>query len=80
MEKKRSIRQIALEIKQVWKNVYFGAEPYLVAMLSLHSVKDKYMFEDGATIVRYFLANAQTFRGDDAKRIKTELKELLKDA
>jgi hypothetical protein len=34
---------------------------------------------DGAeTIVRYFLSNASTWRGEDAKRIKAELKSMLK--
>lgn len=28
-------------------------------------------------LIRYFLANAQTFRGADAKRLKAELKSML---
>lgn len=75
---KRPLCVIASEIKKEWKNVYFGAKPYLDAMLTLNSVADKYFFDDGDDIVRYFLANAQTFRGDAAKRLKAELKEHLK--
>lgn len=75
---KRPLCVIASEIKKEWKNVYFGAKPYLDAMLTLNSVADKYFFDDGGDIVRYFLANAQTFRGDAAKRLKAELKEHLK--
>lgn len=79
MEKKRALCEIASEIKALWKKPYFGAVPYLQAMLKLNSVNDKYMFEDGRSIVQYFLANAATFRGEDAKRIKAELKQHLKE-
>lgn len=36
----RSISEIAAEIKKVWKNVYFGAVPYLDAMMSLNDIED----------------------------------------
>ena len=36
------------------------------------------MFEDAESIVTYFLANATYWRGEDAKRIKTELKSMIK--
>ena len=32
---------------------------------------------DGRSIVLYFLANAQQWRGPDARRIKAELKSML---
>jgi hypothetical protein len=75
---KRTIKQIAIEIKQVWKNMYFGAVPYVNAMLRLETINDTYGFDDARSIINYFLSNAQTWRGEDAKRIKTELKTLLK--
>ena len=75
---KRPIYVIAKEIKQEWKNVYFGAKPYLDAMFTLKSKSDHYVMESGDTIVRYFLANASTFRGEAARRLKAELKEHLK--
>lgn len=34
-QNKRTFAEIAREIKQTWKNVYFGAEPYLQAMLTI---------------------------------------------
>ena len=76
---KRTFKQIALEVKSLWKNVYFGAAPYLDAMLSLDTTDPNasYYFDDADTIVRYFLANAQTFKGPDARRIKAELKSML---
>ena len=79
-QNKRTFAEIAREIKQTWKNVYFGAEPYLQAMAVIDS-DDKhapYMFELVKDIVIYFLANAQTWRGEDARRIKAELKSMIK--
>jgi len=72
----RSIRTIALEVKREWKKVSPYAEPYLEAMLSLNSINDNYYFDSGKSIVLYFLSNASGFRGEAAKRIKAELKQL----
>ena len=76
----RTFREIALEIKATWKNVYFGAAPYLNIMLRLNTTNPRrhYCYETVGDIVAYFLANAQTFRGADARRIKAELKEMIK--
>lgn len=79
MDNKRTFQRIAKDIKSTWMNVYFGAVPYLEAMLTLDTTNpnDSYYFETAGDIVRYFLANAQTFRGVDAKRLKAELKSML---
>lgn len=74
----RPIYEIAEEIRKVWRQMYFGAKPYVEAMMCLTTVDDTYICESGDSIVRYFLANAQTWRGEDARRIKKELKSLLK--
>lgn len=76
--KNRPISEIAAEIGRSWKNVYFGARPYLEAMHSLDSAADSYGFDDARSIVTYFLSNATNWRGDDARRIKAELKEAIK--
>jgi len=76
---KRQVNTIAFDIKKHWKKPYFGAIPYLEAMTHLHTVNDMYMYDDGKSIVRYFLANSSTFRGEEAKRLKLELKSLLND-
>lgn len=73
----RQINEIAQEIKEDWKNVYFGAEPYLEAMESLRSIDDAYGLDTGKSMVVYFLANAGTWRGDTARRVKAELKGML---
>jgi hypothetical protein len=36
------------------------------------------MFESAQSIVLYFLANANTWRSDVARRVKQELKEMCK--
>lgn len=73
----RPLFEIACEIRANWPNVYFGAVPYLDAMSTMNSVNDNYGWDSGRSIVMYFLANAQTWRGDVAKRIKAELKKML---
>jgi hypothetical protein len=76
----RSLSTIAREIRSDWKKPYFGAVPYLDAMLSLDYIDDNYYYDSGRSIVIYFLANASTYRGETAKRIKTELKAILAGA
>ena len=77
---KRTFSAIAAEIKKLWPKPYFGAVPYIMALLECDTVEpdDRYMFEDVRTQVNYLLANMQTFRGPDARRIKAELKSMLK--
>lgn len=79
MGNKRTFQQIARDIKSVWLNVYFGAVPYLEAMLTLDTSdpNDMYLYDTAGDIIRYFLANAQTFRGADANKLKAELKSML---
>lgn len=75
----RTLRAIAGEIQRDWGDkMYFGAVPYVKAMRSLEKVTDKYGQDDGDDIVAYFLVNARSWRGETARRIKAELKELIK--
>jgi len=73
---KRSIRSIALDIRQDWVKVNFAAKPYLDAMLELNSINDKYYEDSAKSVVLYFLSNASSFRGERAKVLKAELKAL----
>lgn len=75
----RPIHEIAREIKALWAKPYFGAVPYINAMLSLQTAGDFFIADSGESIILYFLANATTWRGEDAKRIKAELKDALKE-
>lgn len=73
----RPLSTIAAEIRKEWgAKVNYAAKPYLDAMATLNTMNDKYYADDAQYIVRYFLANAQSFRGDAAKRIKAELKAM----
>lgn len=73
----RPLYIIADEIKASWKKPYFGAVDYLNAMRYLNSVDDTYGADSAKSIVLYFLSNASTWRGEDARRIKRELKDMV---
>jgi hypothetical protein len=78
----RPIYDIAEDIfcdwSQIGKGVSPYAEPYLDALRTIESIDDKYIFDTADSVVRYFLANAATYRGEKAKQLKSELKSLLK--
>lgn len=73
----RPLYEIASEIRSDWKKVNFGAVPYLEAMETLDSIEDDYIMDSGKSVVIYFLCNASTWRGETAKRVKTELKKMV---
>ncbi len=75
----RSIAAIAANIDATWAKVNYGARPYLDAMYSLGDIRENFMADSGISVVRYFLANAGTWRGEDARRIKAELKSMCGD-
>ncbi len=79
MSEQRSLSVIASEIRRSWAKPYFGAVPYLDAMRSLDKISDEYGADSGQSIVLYFLANAQTWKGEDARRIKAELNKIVKE-
>lgn len=74
----RTLSTIAYEISKDWKKPYFGAVPYIQAMSTLGDIKQPYGYDSGESIVRYFLSNATSWRGENARRIKSELKDMLK--
>ena len=74
----RPLYEIAAEIRKTWTKVSPYASEYLNAMASLNSINDNYYFDSGKSIVLYFLSNASSWRGEDARRIKAELKEMCK--
>jgi hypothetical protein len=47
-------------------------------MRHLNTLSDSFGQDSAQTIVLYFLSNAQNWRGEEARRIKSELKDLLK--
>jgi hypothetical protein len=79
----RPINVIAQEIFQYWPvgqgkgKMYFGAVPYANAMLSVEKKGDMYGADTAESLVLYFLSNATTWRGEDARQIKAELKSIV---
>jgi hypothetical protein len=72
----RPLYVIARDIYKVWPKVNYAAKPYLEAMTELTSIEDKYGYDNAKSIVLYFLSNASSFRGDEAKALKLELKSI----
>ena len=76
----RPIYEIAAEIRKDWAKPNYAAVPYLDAMSTLNSANDAYGYDDARSIILYFLSNATAWKGDTARRIKAELKMLVKRA
>lgn len=81
----RSIASIARDIARNWRDpktgasaVNYAAKPYLNAMLSLGDMSDEYGADSASSVVSYFLANATTWRGEMARKVKAELNAMLK--
>ena len=82
----RPLYRIAEEAREDWskqtKNgrVPPAADAYLRPMQTLTSISENYIHDSATSVVMYFLSNAATWRGDVAKRIKAELKQIVKEA
>jgi len=74
----RPLSQIAADIRTHWPKPYFGAVPYIAALGWLQRPDDFCGNDSARTIIAYFLCNASTWKGEDARRIKAELKGLTK--
>ena len=74
----RPICLIADEIRKDWKNVNYAAVPYLDAMSDLGSINEDYFQDSAKSVVLYFLANSNAWRGETARRVKAELKVMCK--
>jgi len=66
---------IANLIRKDWKKVYFGAVPYLDALGDgVLDATGAYYADDKDTIILYFLANANGWRGAVARGVKADLR------
>lgn len=78
------LHEIAAMIRKDWsqqgKGVNFAARPYLDAMMSMASHRDNYGADTGRTVLAYFLSNAASYKGEQAKAIKAELKRRLRES
>ena len=73
----RPLYLIAADIRKDWgSKVNFAARPYLTAMATMDRITDDYGHDSGKSIVIYFLANAGSWKGETARRVKRELRKL----
>jgi hypothetical protein len=79
VETPRPIHQIADEIRyDAWKDVHPWAVPDLDAMRYLSDKDTRVGHDDAEGIVLRFLGNSKTWRGPDARRIKAELRQIIR--
>jgi hypothetical protein len=74
-----SVSEIAHAIANDWQNVNPYAVDYLNAMKEIRSINDNYYAESAHSVILYFLADAGTYRGENARTYKALLKDLLKE-
>jgi hypothetical protein len=73
-----TVSEIAHAIDQDWKNISPYAKDYLNAMKEITHIDGAYYFDTAKSVVMYFLANASSYRGDNARAYKALLKEMIK--
>lgn len=73
----RLLYDIARDIRKNWTKVNYAAKPYLRAMADLDTMASVYGCDSAASVVRYFLSNATSWRGDVARAVKAELNAML---
>jgi hypothetical protein len=73
-----NLSEIGNLARKDWLRPYFGAVPYLQALCELDTINDSYGCDPARQIVGYFLGNAQSWKGPNAKLIKAELNRRLK--
>lgn len=74
----RSLLVITEEIKKDWKNIPQHVRPYIEILATLNNPNDHYGYDLGKDLIKHFLTAARTWRGETARRVKQELKTMLK--
>lgn len=78
----RPLHEIAADIRRDWSaqtasgKVPPAADAYLRPMETLTAITDNYYLDSAKSVVLYFLSNANTYRGETARRLKAELKTI----
>lgn len=76
----RPLYEIGAEIKRDWgRRMNGAAAPYVDGLCEVNGPTDRWALETGADAIQGFLNNAQTWRGEVARRVKAELKEILQN-
>jgi hypothetical protein len=73
-----TVSEIAHAIAKDWKNISPYAKDYLNAMKEIRDINGAYYADSAKSVVLYFLANASTYRGENARAYKALLKEMIK--
>lgn len=73
-----TVSEIAHAIAKDWDKVSPYAADYLNAMKEIRSVEENYYADTAKSVIMYFLANAGSYRGDNARAYKALLKEMIK--
>ena len=73
-----TVSEIATAIAKDWKNVNPYALDYLNAMKDIRDINGQYYADSAKSVVLYFLANASTYRGENARAYKALLKAMVK--
>ena len=72
------VSDIARLIASDWKNISPYARDYLNAMKEINDIEGAYYADSCKSVVLSFLANAGTYRGENARAYKAILKEMIK--
>jgi hypothetical protein len=78
LNKTVTVSEIARAIAKDWQTINPYANEYLNAMLTIESIEDTYYADSAKSVVMYFLANASSYRGDNARAYKALLKDMVK--
>ena len=73
-----TVSEIAHAIAKDWQNVSPYAADYLNAMKEIQDIEGAYYADTAKSVVLYFLANASTYRGENARSYKALLKAMVK--
>ncbi|HLL26048.1 MAG TPA: hypothetical protein VKT73_00130 [Xanthobacteraceae bacterium] len=74
----RPLKEIAAEIQRDWKQVGPAARRYLDELHKLDVPGERFHADSGIAVVIYFLASARLWHGPAARRIKLELREIVR--
>jgi hypothetical protein len=73
-----TVSEIAYAIAKDWQNVSPYALDHLNAMKNISDINGQYFADSAKSVVMYFLANASTYRGENARAYKALLKDMVK--
>lgn len=73
-----TVSEIAQAIAKDWQNISPYAKDYLEAMKDIKDINGSYYADSAKSVVLYFLANASSYRGENARAYKALLKDMVK--